>query len=100
MVMRMNEDNPRENMLEKINTAVLDMTEQVFGQKGREFVENTQYQMKEFNISATRAWVNFTDKFLEDSKLIDNELIRKTHNTVKDLLKQFKVLEEESEDDF
>ncbi|MHA1520889.1 MAG: hypothetical protein ACTSRK_11965 [Promethearchaeota archaeon] len=56
--------------------------------------------MKEFNISAVRAWVNFTDKFLEDSKLIDNELVQKTNTTVKDLLKQFKVLEEDSEDDF
>ncbi|MHA1619414.1 MAG: hypothetical protein ACTSVZ_09035 [Promethearchaeota archaeon] len=96
----MSEEDKRENLLEKINGAVLDMSEQVFGQKGREFVENTQYQMKEFNISAVRAWVNFTDKFLEDSKLIDNELVQKTNTTVKDLLKQFKVLEEDSEDDF
>ncbi|MHA1612576.1 MAG: hypothetical protein ACTSYU_11030, partial [Promethearchaeota archaeon] len=77
----MSEEDKRENLLEKINGAVLDMSEQVFGQKGREFVENTQYQMKEFNISAVRAWVNFTDKFLEDSKLIDNELVQKTNTT-------------------
>ncbi|MHA1672497.1 MAG: hypothetical protein ACTSYI_02630 [Promethearchaeota archaeon] len=96
----MSEENNRENLLEKINNAVLDMSEQVFGQKGREFVETTQYTMKEYNISAIRAWVNFTDKFLEDSKLIDNELVRKTNTTVKDLLKQFKVLEEDSEEDF
>ncbi|MHA1520890.1 MAG: hypothetical protein ACTSRK_11970 [Promethearchaeota archaeon] len=38
----MSEEDKRENLLEKINGAVLDMSEQVFGQKGREFVENTQ----------------------------------------------------------
>ena len=71
----MSEDEKRENLLEKINNAVLGMTEQIWGQKGREFVETTQNTMKEYNISAIRAWVNFTDKFLEDSKLIDNEFL-------------------------
>ncbi|MCF2140902.1 MAG: hypothetical protein K9W44_12670 [Candidatus Lokiarchaeota archaeon] len=96
----MEREKERKNLFDKLNQAVLDMTEQVFGQKGREFVENTQYQIKEFNISAIRAWVNFTDKFLEDSKLIDNEIVKKTSSTVKDLLKQLKILEEDSEEDF
>lgn len=96
----MEEDTNKNSIFRKLNSAVLDMTEQVFGPKGREFVENTQTQMKEFNISAIRAWVNFTDKFLEDSKLIENEILRKTNSTVKDLLKQFKILDEDSEDDF
>lgn len=98
--MEENSNNNKKNILEQLNKAVMDMTEQVFGAKGREFVENTQYQIKEFNLSAIRAWVNFTDKFLEDSKLIENELVKKTSSTVKDLLKQLKILEEDSEDDF
>ncbi|MHA1775746.1 MAG: hypothetical protein ACTSWC_03165 [Promethearchaeota archaeon] len=96
----MEESDNRKNLLEQLNNAVLDMTEQVFGTKGREFVENTQYQIKEFNLSAIRAWVNFIDKFLEDSKLIENEIVKKTSATIKDLLKQLKILEEDSEDDF
>ena len=38
--------------------------------------------------------------FNEDSKLIENEIVKKTSATIKDLLKQLKILEEDSEDDF
>ena len=91
---------PTKNVLSSLNSAILDMTEQIFGQDGREFLESTQTQIKEFNISAMRAWVNFADQVIEDTTLGENELVRKSNDTVKDLLRQVGVIEEESEEDF
>ena len=91
---------PKKNILSSLNSAILDMTEQIFGQDGREFLESAQHQVKEFNISAMRAWVDFADNLIEDTALGENELVRKSNDTVKDLLRQVGVLEEESEEDF
>jgi hypothetical protein len=91
---------PKKNILSSLNSAILDMTEQIFGQDGREFLESAQLQIKEFNISAMRAWVDFADNLIEDTALGENELVRKSNDTVKDLLRQVGVLEEESEEDF
>ena len=98
----MSEDpqKPKKNILSNLNSAILDMTEQIFGQDGREFLESAQNQVKEFNISAMRAWVNFADQVIEDTALGENELVRKSNDTVKDLLRQIGVLEEETEEDF
>ena len=98
----MSEDpqKPKKNILSDLNSAILDMSEQIFGADGREFLESAQTQIKEFNISAMRAWVNFADQVIEDTALGANELVRKSNDTVKDLLRQFGVIEEESEEDF
>ncbi len=94
-------DNPqKKKVLDDLNNAILDMTEQVFGKEGKEFLKSAQTQLEEFSISATRAWVNFTDKVLEETSIGKNPIVEKTNHTVKDLLRQFGVLEEETEDDF
>ena len=93
-------EQPKKNIFDDLNKAVLDLTGQVFGEKGKDFLKSAEYQIKEFNISALRAWVGFTDQILEDTKLGENELIKKSNDTVKDLLTQFGVLDEEDEDDF
>lgn len=95
----MTEENEK-NTLEKLNEAFLDFTENVFGESGREFMEKTQKQVKEFNVAAIKAFVEFGDQILENTKLGENETVLKSSNTVKDLLRQFNLLEEESEEDF
>ena len=95
----MTEENEK-NTLEKLNEAFLDFTENVFGESGREFIEKTQKQVNEFNVAAIKAFVEFGDEILENTQLGENEMIQKSSNTVKDLLRQFNLLEEESEEDF
>ncbi len=90
----------KENILDKLNNAVVDMTEQVFGEQGKEFVVKTQSQVQEFNSAVIKSFVDFTDKVLESTKLNENEVVQKSSNTVKDLLRQLDLLEEELEDDF
>ena len=95
----MAEENEK-NTLEKLNTAFLDFTESVFGESGREFIEKTQTQVNEFNVAAIKAFVEFGDQILENTQLGENEMVQKSSNTVKDLLRQYNLLEEESEEDF
>ena len=95
----MTEENEK-NTLGKLNEAFLDFTENVFGESCREFIEKTQKQVNEFNVAAIKAFVEFGDQILENTKLGENETIQKSSNTVKDLLRQFNLLEEESEEDF
>ena len=94
------EENEKKNSLEKLNEAFLDFTESVFGESGREFIEKTQTQVNEFNVAAIKAFVEFGDQILENTTMGDNEMIQKSSTTVKDLLRQFNLLEEESEEDF
>ena len=96
----MNDQPRKKNLINNLNDAVLDMTERIFGKEGKEFLQTAQSQLKEFSISATRAWVNFTDQVLQESKLGENQIIMKTNSTVKDLLRQIGTLEEDSEDEF
>ncbi len=95
----MAEENEK-NTLEKLNTAFLDFTESVFGESGREFIKKTQTQVNEFNVAAIKAFVEFGDQILENTQLGENEMVQKSSNTVKDLLRQYNLLEEESEEDF
>ena len=94
------DEEKEKNTLEKLNEAFLDFTENVFGESGREFMEKTQKQVNEFNVAAIKAFVDFGDQILENTKLGENEMVQKSSNTVKDLLRQFNLLEEESEEDF
>ena len=96
----MTEENKKNNSLEKLNEAFLDFTEKVFGESGREFIEKTQTQVNEFNVAAIKAFVEFGDQILENTTMGENEMIQKSSTTVKDLLRQFNLLEEESEEDF
>jgi hypothetical protein len=93
-------EEKEKNTLEKLNEAFLDFTENVFGESGREFMEKTQKQVNEFNVAAIKAFVDFGDQILENTKLGENEMVQKSSNTVKDLLRQYNLLEEESEEDF
>ena len=96
----MEEQPKKENVLDKLNSAVVDLTEKVFGEQGKDFVVKTQQQVHDFNSAMIKSFVDFTDKVLESTNLTQNEIIQKSSTTVKDLLKQMDLLEEEAEEDF
>jgi hypothetical protein len=96
----MTEDKSQKKVIDQINTAFKDLVKAAFGEKGVEFVDQVQKQTQEFSASAVKSFVEFTDKVLESTKLNENELVKKSSSTVKDLLKQSGLLAEESEDDF
>ena len=93
-------EEKKKNIIEDLNKAVLDFSEKVFGEKGRDFMADTQKKVQEFNASAIKSFVEFSDKILESTKLDQNDIVQKASGNVKDLLRQIKLLEEESEDDF
>ena len=92
-------ENPKD-IFNKLNSSVLDFSEQMFGKDGRKFLENAQSKVNEFNGSIIKSFVDFTDKVLEKTKLADNDIVKKSSDSVKDLLRQWEILEEDYEDDF
>jgi hypothetical protein len=93
-------DDKKPKITDQLNDAFKDMVGKVFGNNGKEFVEKVQKQSKEISVKAIKSFVDFTDKMLESAKLKDNDMIKKSSNTVKDLLRQVGLMEEESEDEF
>ena len=99
----MAENSPNKDqkkLMDQLNDAFNDMVKKVFGEKGLEFVTQVQKQTKEFSVSTVKSFVDFTDKIMESTKMNENEMIKKSSNNVKDLLRQVGLLEEEKEDEF
>jgi hypothetical protein len=72
----------------------------MFGDSGVKFIQDTRKQTKEFSAKGIKAFVEFGDQMVDKLKLKDNELVKKSGNSIKDLLKQMGLLEEEKEDEF
>ena len=64
------------------------------------FRESTVKRMNEFSSQAIKTLVDFGDQIIETLKLQDNQLVKKSSASIKDLLKQTGLLEEETEEDF
>jgi polyhydroxyalkanoate synthesis regulator phasin len=79
-------------LAQKLNDSFKDMVGKVFGDKGKEFIETIQKQTKEISGTAIKSFVDFTDKILESTKLKDKEIVKKSSDNVKDLLKQLGFL--------
>lgn len=94
------EKKESKNVVDQLNNAFKDLVGKAFGDKGKEFIESVQKQTKEISTTAIKSFVDFTDKILESTKLKDKEIVKKSSNTVKDLLKQLGLMEEEKEEDF
>lgn len=90
----------QKKIVDQLNTAFTDFVGKAFGPKGKEFIEQVQKQSKEMSVSAIKTFVDFSDKILGATKLKENDLVKKSSNTVKDLLRQVGLMEEEKEDDF
>ncbi len=93
-------DDKKNDILEQLNASFKDMVKNVFGDNGLEFINKTEKQVNELSGKAIKGFVGFSDNIITSMKLDQNEIVKKSQSTVKDLLRQLKLLEEESEDDF
>ncbi len=93
------EGEEKENFMEKINTAFVDFVGSVFGDSGKEFVEETQEKIKDFSSDAIKKFMEFSDSVIENLNLQENEQVIKTRDSVEDLLKQAGLLKEEEEEE-
>ncbi|MBD3339196.1 MAG: hypothetical protein GF353_08800, partial [Candidatus Lokiarchaeota archaeon] len=87
-------DEEKKNFIEKINSTFVDFVSSVFGESGKEFVEETQEKVKEFSSSSIKKFMEFSDEMLEKLNLQENEQVIKTRDSVEDLLKQSGLLKE------
>lgn len=88
----------KENVVDKLNKTVLDFAESVFGESGRQFVEDTQEKVKEMSSGSVKKFMEFSDSIIENLNLQENEQVLKTRDSIEDLLKQAGLLKEDEED--
>jgi len=88
------------NPLEKLNSTFSDFVGQVFGDSGKEFIEETSKKIKEFSSSSIKKFVEFSDSMLEKLNLNENEQVIKARDSIEDMLKQAGFLKEDDEEEF
>ncbi len=90
--------NKEEKIVNKLNNAFVDFVGKVFGDSGKNFVKDTQKKVKEFSSSSIKKFMEFSDSVLEKAKLKDNESVKKTRDTIEDMLKQLGLIEENEQE--
>lgn len=93
-------EEENKNLVDKLNSSLLDFAGSVFGDSGKDFIEKTQIQIKDFSSSSIKKFVEFSDSMLEKLNLNDNEQVMKARDSVEDLLKQAGLLTEDEEEEF
>ncbi|MBN2157613.1 MAG: hypothetical protein JW776_16320 [Candidatus Lokiarchaeota archaeon] len=81
------------DMLKKLNDSFQDFIKGIFG-------EETTERMNDFSSQAIKTLVEFGDKLIETLNLQENNLVKKSSDQIKDILKQTGLLEEDTEEDF
>jgi hypothetical protein len=94
------EGEEKEKLLDKINKSFVDFVGNVFGESGKEFIEETQEKIKDFSSSSIKKFMEFSDDVLEKLNLKENEQVMKTKDSIEDLLKQSGLLKDEEEEEF
>ena len=89
----------KENILDKMNSAFVDFVGNVFGESGRNFIEETSEKVKDFSSSSIKKFMEFTDSILDNLNLKENEQVVKAKDSLEDLLKQSGLLKEEDEEE-
>jgi len=92
-------EEEKENVIEKINEAVLDFAEKVFGESGKSFIEETQQKIKDFSSDAIKKFMEFGDTVLEKLNLHENEQVIKAKDSIENMLQQAGLIDED-EDEF
>lgn len=90
----------KENVLDKMNSAFIDFVGNVFGESGRNFIEETSEKVKDFSSSSIKKFMEFTDSVLDNLNLKENEQVIKAKESIEDLLKTSGLLKEEDEEEF
>ena len=94
------EEKSSDNVLDKLNNTFSDFVGQVFGDSGKDFIEETSKKIKEFSSSSIKKFVEFSDSVLESLKLNENEQVIKARDSIEDMLKQAGFLQEDDEEEF
>ncbi len=93
------EQEEKKNILDQLNNAVVNLAENIFGEQGKEFIEDTQEKVKDFSSQSIKKFLEFSDSVLESLKLNENEQVIKARDSVEDLLKQAGLLKDELEEE-
>ncbi len=94
----MSNEDKKENILDKLNTAFVDFVGGAFGESGKDFIEDTSEKIKDFSSQSIKQFMNFSDTVIDNLKLTDNDQVMKMRDSVEDLLKQAGLLEEDEEE--
>ena len=94
----MSNEEKKENILDKLNTAFVDFVGGAFGESGKDFIEDTSEKIKDFSSQSIKQFMSFSDTVIENLKLTDNDQVMKMRDSVEDLLKQAGLLEEDEEE--
>jgi predicted urease superfamily metal-dependent hydrolase len=95
----MGEEKEKENFLENLNKQFTEFVGSVFGESGRDFIEETSEKIKDFSSDAIKKFMEFADDAIDKLNLKENEQVIKTRDSVEDLLKQAGLLKEEEEEE-
>ena len=93
------EGEEKENFIDKMNSALEDFVGSVFGESGRDFIEETSEKVKEFSSEAIGKLLEFSDSMIEQLNLQENDQVIKARDSVEDLLKQAGLLKESEEEE-
>jgi len=93
-------EEEKEKILDKVNDAFIDFVGKVFGDSGKDFVQETHEKIKDFSSTSIKKFLEFSDDVLEKLNLKENEQVTKTRDSIEDMLKQSGLLKEEEEEEF
>lgn len=94
------EEREEQNILDKLNNSFSQFVENVFGESGKNFIDETAEKIKEFSNTSIKKFMEFSDDLLEKLNLNENEQVIKARDSVEDLLKQTGLLVEDEEEEF
>jgi hypothetical protein len=94
------EEREDQNILDKLNDQFSEFVGSVFGESGKNFIDETSEKIKEFSNTSIKKFMEFSDDILEKLNLNENEQVIKTRDSIEDLLKQTGLLLEDEEEEF
>ncbi|MDX1798225.1 MAG: hypothetical protein R3255_06215 [Candidatus Lokiarchaeia archaeon] len=93
------EGEEKENFIEKLNKSFTDFFGNIFGESGRDFIEESSEKVKDFSSEAIKKIMEFSDDALERLNLKENEQVIKARDSIEDILKQAGLLKEDEEEE-
>ncbi|MCK4286081.1 MAG: hypothetical protein KAX18_07750 [Candidatus Lokiarchaeota archaeon] len=93
------EGEGKENFIEKLNKSFTDFFGNIFGESGKDFIEEASAKIKDFSSEAIKKVMEFSDDALERFNLNENEQLIKARDSIEDILKQSGLLKESDEEE-
>jgi hypothetical protein len=93
------EGEEKDNFIEKLNKSFTDFFGNIFGESGRDFMEEASEKIKDFSSEAIKKVMEFSDDALERLNLNENEQVIKARDSIEDVLKQAGLLKEDEEEE-